>query len=180
MLRAMVERRDRLLRTVALSLEGAVFTVLVPGSVAGWIPRWILGPERWRLPTDWSPLAVIAIVVAGIGVSIYLWCLWDFVTRGRGIPAPLDHPTELVVSGLYRYVRNPMYIGVLIVLLAESAFFRSPTLLVYAGGFFLFVNLAVMFFEEPLLRRKFGPTYERYTNRVGRWVPRRPSGHPGR
>lgn len=173
-------RSTRALRTFVLSLEAAVFTALVPGSVVVWIPRWILGPEGWHLPLEWSAIDVVATVVAAVGAAVYLWCLWDFVTRGRGIPAPVDHPTDLVITGLYRYVRNPMYIGVIVILLAEAAFFRSLVLLAYAGGFLLFVNLAVRFYEEPLLRHKFGAAYDRYAIQVARWIPKRPAGHAPR
>src|SRR5262245_3506548 len=108
-----------------------------------------------------------------IGTLIYFRCLWEFAARGRGIPAPLDHPKQLVVTGLYRYVRNPMYVGVFIVLIGEVLLFRSSGLLVFTAGWFVFVHLNVVFYEERVLRRKFGESYARYFQAVHRWIPGR-------
>jgi protein-S-isoprenylcysteine O-methyltransferase Ste14 len=114
----------------------------------------------------------VALLPLGLGAAIYLRCVWEFATRGRGIPAPLDHPKQLVVTGLYRYVRNPMYLGVLLFLLGESLFFQYRDFLLYTLGWLVFVHLNVLFYEEPNLRRKFGSSYEHYTRAVGRWIPR--------
>ena len=109
-----------------------------------------------------------------LGAMGYLWCGLDFAFAGRGTPAPIDPPKDLVARGLYRFVRNPMYISVLLVLLGESLVLQSADLLRYAGvagvGFFLFVLL----YEEPALRSKFGPSYQRYCEEVPRWIPRMP------
>lgn len=162
-------------RNVLLFCEALLFTVVVPGTVVVWIPRWILGPDDIPLPEAWSGLQRAALLPLAVGGLIYLWCLYDFVTRGRGIPAPIDHPRHLVVSGLYRWVRNPMYLGILLILLGETALFGSAALLLYASIWFLVVTLVVHLYEEPSLRRRFGTSYERYSAEVSRWIPRRPA-----
>src|SRR5262245_37236811 len=162
-----------ILRRVGLFLETIVFTALVPGTVAFWLPRIILDSARLRLSASWSAAQFAALVPLGLGAAIYLLCVWEFATRGRGIPAPIDHPKELVVTGLYRYVRNPMYLGVLLFLLGEALFFQYGNLFLYAMVWLAFVHLNVLFYEEPNLRRKFGRSYEKYTHAVGRWAPGR-------
>src|SRR5690349_22548193 len=111
-----------LLRRILLTVEAVVFTLVVPMTVAFWLPRVILDPRRLAVPERWSLPQFLALVPLAVGAAIYLRCLWEFAARGRGIPAPVDHPKELVVSGLYRYVRNPMYLGVLLFLLGEALF----------------------------------------------------------
>ncbi len=163
------------LREVTLLFEAILFTVLVPGTVTVWIPLWLLGPDGRRIPSAWGGIELVALVTLVLGGLVYFWCLWDFIARGRGIPAPIDHPKQLVVTGLYRYVRNPMYLGVLLILIGEVGLFGSRPLLLYAAIWLLVVNIVVLFYEEPALRRKFGPLYAGYTAEVGRWIPRWPS-----
>src|SRR5262244_3073124 len=151
-----------ILRRIGLFFETIVFTVLVPGTVAFWLPRIILDSGRIRLPASWSVAQLAALVPLGLGAAIYARCVWEFASRGRGIPAPLDHPKQLVVTGLYRYVRNPMYVGVLLVLLGEALFFRSRNFLIYVLAWLAFVHVNILVYEEPNLRRKFGESYERY------------------
>ena len=91
---------------------------------------------------------------------------------GRGTPAPIDPPKELVARGLYRYVRNPMYVGVMSILVGEALIFASRTLVWYAVTVFIGFNLFVLLYEEPTLRHKFGAAYERYCAAVPRWLPR--------
>jgi protein-S-isoprenylcysteine O-methyltransferase Ste14 len=107
-----------------------------------------------------------------IGAAIYLRCAWDFASAGKGTPAPVDPPKRLVVRGLYRFVRNPMYVGVLLALLGEAWFFRSRAVLVYAAIAFTWEHLFVVLYEEPALKRKFGETYSDYLTRTPRWIPR--------
>ena len=108
-----------------------------------------------------------------LGASIYLWCAWDFTFAGRGTPAPIDPPKALVVRGLYRYMRNPMYVGVLSILVGEALFFESRTLFEYAAIVFIFFYLFVVLYEEPVLKQKFGEPYQRYRQTVPRWLPLR-------
>ena len=157
-----------------LFLKNLVFTILVPGSVAGWIPwRWII-PRDFHRPAVWGAAQLLALLPLGLGLAVYLWCVWDFAVTGRGTPAPIDAPRVLVVRGLYRSVRNPMYIGVLLVLLGESLLFRSTTLLTYTAVVALLFHLVVLVIEEPSLRRLFGDSYLAYCRRVRRWAPRLP------
>jgi protein-S-isoprenylcysteine O-methyltransferase Ste14 len=118
-------------------------------------------------------LQYLALLLLLLGTAVYLRCVWDFAVTGRGTPAPIDAPKVLVVRGLYRYVRNPMYVGVLLVVLGWSALFGSSALLIYAGSVGLFFHLFVVVVEEPILRRKFGESYEQYCSSVRRWLPGR-------
>jgi protein-S-isoprenylcysteine O-methyltransferase Ste14 len=158
-------------RKIILLCETIVFSVIVPGTVAFWMPRYVLGIWGQTTPTSWSIRHVAAAVPLMLGLAIYLRCLWEFAARGRGIPAPVDHPKQLVVTGLYQYVRNPMYVGVLLFLLGEALFFGSWTFLFYAIGWLLFVHCNVLWYEEPNLSRKFGRSYEHYMAAVNRWMP---------
>jgi len=107
------------------------------------------------------------------GTAILLRCIRDFAVVGRGTLSPIDAPRKLVVAGLYRYVRNPMYVGVTMVLVGEVLFFKSLALLEYTVVWFGVVNLFVLFYEEPTLKRRFGESYDRYRRSVGRWIPGR-------
>jgi protein-S-isoprenylcysteine O-methyltransferase Ste14 len=96
---------------------------------------------------------------------------WNFAKIGRGTPAPIDAPKKLVVTGLHRYMRNPMYLGVLLVLLGELILFPSRPFAIYILFFFALVNAFVLLYEEPTLKRMFGEEYERYKRAVPRWIP---------
>src|SRR5262245_35905870 len=142
-------------RGVLLFFETIAFSIVVPGAVTYWIPRYVFGLWGEVVPASWSIWHVTALLPLAFGLAIYLRCLWEFAVQGRGIPAPLDHPKQLVVTGLYQYVRNPMYVGVLLVLLGETLFFQSSGFLLYTIGWFIFVHLNVILYEEPNLTRKF-------------------------
>ncbi len=159
------------LRRVGLLLETIAFTLIVPGTVTVVLPRLILADARPA--STWSATQLMALVPLALGAAIYVRCLWEFAARGHGIPAPVDHPKQLVVTGLYRYVRNPMYLGVLVFLLGEVLFFRSRALLLYTLAWLSVVHLTILVYEEPNLRRKFGVSYDRYVAAVNRWVPGR-------
>lgn len=158
-------------RAVALPIEAVAFTIVVPGAVTYWIPRYALGLWGDVPPESWLAWHTVAIGLLTLGLAVYLRCAWDFVTRGRGIPAPLDHPRQLVVTGLYRYVRNPMYVGVLLVLLGEALFFQSARFLIYTMAWLLLVHVFVVLHEEPYLTDRFGDSYRHYRSRVRRWIP---------
>ena len=150
-----------------------LFTVAVPGTVTVFIPYGILRSEGAAT----LPLGVLRIVGAQLmvlGAWVYFRCAWDFAVAGRGTPFPLDPPRELVARHLYRYVRNPMYIGVLSVVFGEALFFESLRLLGYAASVAAGFHLFVVLYEEPALRRQFGESYRRYIETVPRWIPRRP------
>jgi protein-S-isoprenylcysteine O-methyltransferase Ste14 len=149
-------------------LKTSVFTVLVPGTVTVVIPRQLLGVDAQAA----IPLGLIGALPIALGAACYLWCAWDFASVGQGTPAPIDPPKVLVAKGLYRAVRNPMYVGVLLIVLGESLLFASATLLGYALLIWVIAHLFVVFYEEPILRRKFGASYETYRKTVPRWIPR--------
>lgn len=150
-----------------LFLKNLLFTVLVPGTVAVYVPLSLVSGR----PDAPGPLLVVAGVLLCIGAAIYGWCVWDFASFGRGTPAPIDEPRKLVVRGLYRYTRNPMYVGVLAVILGWAVAFQSRVLLIYALIVFSFFHLFVLFYEEPHLEHVFGDEYRRYRARVHRWLP---------
>lgn len=151
-----------------LLLKNLLFTLIMPGTVAVYVPLLIV---RGRVPgTGMWRLASVIVLLAG--ASIYGWCVWDFAVFGRGTPAPIDAPKRLVVRGLYRFTRNPMYVGVLTTILGWAALYEAPGLVMYALCVWLGFQCFVVFYEEPHLRKVFGRSYEEYCARVRRWVPR--------
>ncbi len=155
---------------MSLLIRNVVFTVVVPGSGALWVPWWILTRGgATPAPVVWPASAVIVA-----GVALYFWCLWVFAVVGRGTPGPWDAPRQFVASGPYRWVRNPMYISALTVVGGEALLFVSAPLLVYAVLMALTVHLFIIWYEEPTLLNKFGEAYTQYLHTVPRWIPRRP------
>jgi len=160
--------------TVLALIKVAVFTLLIPGTVTVWAPRYFFR-NAYGAGVFENPASLAGgLLLLSMGVAGYLWCALDFAFAGRGTPLPLDPPKLLVVRGLYRYARNPMYISVLFVLFGESALFRSWTLCRYALVVWVFFHLFVLLYEESALRDKFGTSYEDYCKRVNRWLPRPP------
>ncbi len=151
-----------------------VFVLLVPGTVTVLVPVKLLSsrPDAERLHS--IALLVPGGLAMGLGALLGAWCMWLFVSKGKGTPAPIDPPRHLVVSGPYRWVRNPMYVAVMTILVGESAFFGSGALLAYAGICLVAFSAFVRLYEEPTLRRTFGPAYEEHCRNVPRWIPRRP------
>ena len=151
-----------------LLLKNLLFAVLVPGTVGIYLPLWIAG-SRGVTP---GPRAILGAALLAAGAAILAWCIWDFGRFGRGTPAPIDAPTKLVVRGLYRYSRNPMYVGVAAMILGWAGLLRAPELLLYALVVVTAFQLFVVLYEEPHLRRLFGAEYDAYCSRVGRWLLR--------
>ncbi len=159
------------LRQIVLFLKVIAFTLVAPGSVTLLVPYLLLTYSHARkLPL--GQFRYVGLVPLAIGACAYFRCLWDFAVRGRGTPAPIDPPKHLVVSGLYRYLRNPMYAGLLLVLLGEAVFFQARVLFGYVAVVFSMFYLFVLLYEEPTLRKQFGQSYERYCRAVPRWIPR--------
>ena len=154
-----------------LFLRSLFFTILQPGTVTVLIPYWLVSSRNGGASAALRYLGLPLIVVGATGL---LWCIWNFLSSGRGTLSPIDPPKHLVVSGLYRYVRNPMYVGVVTTLLGEAIFFISLAVLIEAGVFFVLANLFILLYEEPTLRIKFGESYEEYKRVTGRWIPQRP------
>jgi protein-S-isoprenylcysteine O-methyltransferase Ste14 len=144
----------------------AIFSIVAPGTVG------VLGPQWVKDGSSHLPLVVRApgVVLFLIGVAIYLWCAWDFAVKGLGTPAPSDAPRLLVVKGLYRLTRNPMYVGVSAMIVAQGVYYGSFPIVVYLLAIVLAFNLFVRFYEEPTLRRLFGEQYDTYCRKVPRWL----------
>ena len=149
-----------------LTLKNVVFTLVVPGTVGVYVP--LMLPRSRTTAT--GLVFTLALLLFTIGGSIYAWCVFDFASFGRGTPLPLDAPKKLVKRGLYRYSRNPMYVGVLTVIFGFAVLHQSLAVAVYglavAPCFYSFV----VFFEEPILRKRFGSEYEQYCAEVPRWL----------
>ena len=121
----------------------------------------------------WAPPLGWAVVASGAALAAS--CIWTFIRRGQGTPAPFDAPRQVVAAGPYRFVRNPMYLGGFLTLVGFGLIEQSTAILVFSVLWLLVVHLAVISLEEPDLRRKFGASYEEYRRMVPRWLPRRPA-----
>jgi protein-S-isoprenylcysteine O-methyltransferase Ste14 len=153
-----------------LVLKNLLFTVVVPGTAAVYLPV--------RIARSASPAgglaSVAGLLLLAVGAGGYLWCQWHFAATGRGTPAPIDPPRQLVIRGPFRVVRNPMYLSVLVTVVGWAVFYRSAVLLWYAGALWIGFHLFVIFYEEPVLQRQFGESYAQYRRTVRRWMPTRP------
>jgi protein-S-isoprenylcysteine O-methyltransferase Ste14 len=156
-------------RTLSLIVRNLVFTLVVPGLGGVWAPWSILTRYGTTTPVAWEAVPVIAA-----GAALYAWCVWNFAAVGNGTPGLWDAPSRVVATGPYRWVRNPIYIGALLVVLGESWLFLSLPLLVYAAAMAVFCHLFVTGYEERTLSRRFGRAYLEYRRTVPRWIPRRP------
>ncbi|MFI5070439.1 MAG: methyltransferase family protein [Terriglobales bacterium] len=153
-------------------LGSAIFLVLAPGTLAVYVP-WTV--SHWRLAPplrDFFLLRIIGTLMITAGLPIMLDSFARFAIQGLGTPAPIASPQRLVITGLYRYVRNPMYVAISLLIFGQGLLFGSVRLLEYGLvvwlGFFAFVVV----YEEPALRRKFGKDYEEFCTHVPRWIPR--------
>jgi protein-S-isoprenylcysteine O-methyltransferase Ste14 len=153
-------------------LRTALFTIVVPGTVVLYVPYRLLGAPNRAIFQLVTPLGWLAVPLFLAGLALYLRCAWDFATRGRGTPGPWDPPVYLVGNGLYRVMRNPMYVGVVSMIAAEAAAFRSLVLTEYVVVVWVCFHLMVVLYEEPALRHTFGESYEAYVKSTPRWVPR--------
>lgn len=151
------------------ALRSFLFLIVAPGMVAGYIPLALL---RQGKQIDAGVFAYLAFPLWLVGGVILLWSFWNFFRQGGGTPAPIDPPKELVATGFYRYVRNPMYVGVLALIFGHFLWFGYWNLLIYASVVFVAFHTFVTLYEEPTLKRKFGASYEEYLKRVPRWIPR--------
>jgi protein-S-isoprenylcysteine O-methyltransferase Ste14 len=155
-------------RSVIVSLLFGVFGG--PGIVIVYLPFWI---TRFRVPADepvWQMILAGALILLGVAPGIE--SARRFIYAGRGTLMPTVPTEHLVVSGFYRYVRNPMYTGVLFALAGEAILFESRSLVVYIAIVWLIVHLFVCFYEEPTLTRTYPEEYRRYKQHVPRWLPR--------
>ena len=153
-------------------LGSLVFLIVAPGTVAGLVPWWL---SRWRVQRPLLGAAELRLLGAALlvlGAAVLLDSFVRFALRGLGTPAPVAPPRHLVVSGLYRHVRNPMYCGVVAAIHGQALLLGSAALLGYALLVWLTVHLFVVVYEEPTLSRTFGEEYEAFRANVPRWVPR--------
>lgn len=153
------------------AFKTAIFILLVPGFLLGVVPPFVVqaagGPALAPGAARW-----LAVPLWLAGAVVMAWCARDFVVRGRGTPLPLDPPEELVVSGLYRYLRNPMYAAALLVQAGTVVWYGSLAQAVYWLFLFTGFTLFIRSYEEPHLRKTFGAAYEAYCRAVPRWLPR--------
>jgi protein-S-isoprenylcysteine O-methyltransferase Ste14 len=155
----------------------AAFVAIVPGTVVGWVPYWLTG---WEVGPPFGGLAVTrwlgGVLLLG-GALVFVDFVSRFVWEGQGTPAPVVPTRHLVVTGPFRWCRNPGYVAVLAMLVGQALVLPSARLLLYAAAMGVGFHLFVLFHEEPTLRRKFGAEFDAYCRRVPRWLPRLPGPH---
>lgn len=148
----------------------ALFFGLAPGIVAGVIP-WII--TKWRFGEGaFLSASIIGGMLAAVSLVALIDCFRRFAIEGEGTPAPLAPTEELVISGLYRRVRNPMYLAVAGLIFGQALLFGSAALIAYGVAVWIAFDLFVISYEEPRLRRQFPDAYEMYSKAVPRWIPR--------
>jgi protein-S-isoprenylcysteine O-methyltransferase Ste14 len=165
-------------RQVFALIGSIVFLLIAPLTVVGLIPWWI---TRWRLDTSstiFPWLCVVGAILILTGVVVLLDSFARFAIQGLGTPAPIFPTRHLVVQGLYRYVRNPMYVALLLAVTGQALIFGSLHLLEYCAIVWVICHLFVIGYEEPKMRATFGKEYETFCAHVPRWIPRgRPWDH---
>jgi protein-S-isoprenylcysteine O-methyltransferase Ste14 len=150
-----------------------LFLALAPGVVAGVIPWWLTAWDvREPLPY-WLPVRILGLVLLAGGAIVLVHAFGRFVVEGVGTPAPVAPTERLVVGGLYRYVRNPMYLAVAATIVGQALVLGRLALIAYAAVFAVVVAAFVRWYEEPTLRRQFGEQYDEYRRSVPGWWPRR-------
>jgi protein-S-isoprenylcysteine O-methyltransferase Ste14 len=158
-------------KTIAV-LGSALFFAVAPSSVAGLVPWWI---TRWEFRPPFFDLDAtravgILLIVAGLPGLVDSFA--RFALQGLGTPAPIAPTQNLVVTGLYRYVRNPIYVALVAVILGQAVLFADWRLLGYGALIWLAFHIFVLAYEEPTLRQSYGAEYESYRANVPRWLPR--------
>ena len=149
------------------------YASLFIGFVLIYFPARVLAWAGVSRPAEIAWPQGVGLIVGTSGAAIAIWCVLAFAWLGKGTPAPFDPPRKLVVSGPYRFVRNPMYIGATTALMGAAIFYQSATLAGFAALFLLTAHLFAVIYEEPTLKRSFGDEYDTYCLRVSRWWPRR-------
>ena len=157
------------MRLRSAALGSAVFFVVAPGVVVGLIPWWL---TRWRLGPSPTALRGLGGLLLVLGLPVLVAAFVRFVRDGLGTPAPVAPTERLVVSGAYRYVRNPMYVAVLASIVGQALLLGQPRLLSYAALVAVLMVGFVRLYEEPVLRRRFGEEYAAYCRAVPGWWPR--------
>jgi protein-S-isoprenylcysteine O-methyltransferase Ste14 len=161
----------------AAAFGSFLFFLVAPGVVVGLIPWWI---TRWRTGDEYVwPIRVAGVVLLVVGAAVLASAFTRFVTEGTGTPAPVAPTRRLVIGGLYRYVRNPMYVAVLATIVGEALVLGRVVLLAYGAVVATAFAAFVRFYEEPTLARTFGGGYEEYRRAVPGWWPRLRPWTPG-
>jgi protein-S-isoprenylcysteine O-methyltransferase Ste14 len=159
-------------RRASAIIGTAIFLIVAPGTVVGLVPWWF---SRWRVQLPFlgfTPFRVIGILLIAAGLSVLLESFKRFALQGLGSPAPVFPTQHLVVSGFYRYVRNPMYVAVVSMILGQGLLFGSVRVLEYAAFVWLAAHAFILAYEEPTLRRTFAEEYQTFCAHVSRWIPR--------
>ena len=151
-----------------LFLRALLSFLVLPGMVGGVIPFFMASSGVWSLPDRWSG----GIWILFLGLFILLWTVRDFYVSGKGTLAPWDPPKELVVVGLFKYMRNPMYVGVILIIAGWGLLSGSLLVLAWACFITIVFHVRVVVAEEPWCRRQFGQTWDDYTSKVNRWLPK--------
>jgi protein-S-isoprenylcysteine O-methyltransferase Ste14 len=151
--------------TAMLFLRALIAFLVLPCVFGGLMPWWIVSADRWK--GEGLPPGIVPLIA---GVVIVLWCVRDFYVQGRGTLAPWDPPKNLVTRGLYQFTRNPMYVGVLLVLCGWAAWKTSPLLAIYTVVMAIAFHLRVILYEEPRLNRQFPEAWFAYSAKVPRWL----------
>ena len=149
-----------------------VIMVVFSGLTVYLLPLWILDWNVHLFPLEIGVFRFFGLAPIILGIVTMAGFIWGWVLSGTGSPLQFDMPNELIVRGSYRFVRNPMYVGYFLILFGEILLFKSSTLLLYLLVSFLFFHTTVVFLEEPMLKLKFGESYEQYCKSVPRWIPR--------
>jgi protein-S-isoprenylcysteine O-methyltransferase Ste14 len=159
----------------AAAAGSSLFFALAPGVVAGVIPWLITG---WDGSPAWPGWRVLGALITACGAAVLVHAFWRFVAEGIGTPAPVAPTQHLVIGGLYRWVRNPMYLAVVACAAGQAGIFGRPVLLAYAAALLAIFVAFVRGYEEPTLTRQFGAEYLAYKRAVPGWWPRRPAQTP--
>jgi len=164
--------RNESMRRPAAILGSAIFLVIAPGTIAVYVP-WTLSRWQFRPPLMGSSIfRLIGIFLIAVGLPILLDSFRRFAIQGMGTPAPVAPPSRLVVSGLYRYVRNPMYVAVVSLILGQGLLLGNTNVLIYGVAVWMGFHLFVLTYEEPALRKNFPLEYKEFCSNVPRWIPR--------
>jgi protein-S-isoprenylcysteine O-methyltransferase Ste14 len=158
-------------RRLPATLGSLLFLGVAPGTVAGLIPWWVSGWSFGPPLFGSASTRIVGLLGIALGVFVLLDSFLRFVLDGLGTPAPIAPPETLVVTGWYRFVRNPMYVAILALVFGQAVFFASPGVFAYGCVVWICVHAFVVMHEEPTLRQKFGATYDTYCVHVGRWWP---------
>jgi protein-S-isoprenylcysteine O-methyltransferase Ste14 len=157
---------------MSILIRAVVYATAFVGLLLIFVPSQILAQAGIARPAAIGAPQIVGWVIGALGAALTGWCIVTFVFTGKGTPAPFDPPGSLVVTGPYRYMRNPLYFGAALAMSGAALYYQSVQLLPYASAFLLFFHFFVMWYEVPMLHQTFGVEYASYRSQVGRWGPR--------